>query len=45
MNAVAGILRNTIKKWNDEAILRLNPNLEALLPDLISSPSSKPASR
>jgi ABC-type phosphate transport system substrate-binding protein len=33
MNVVAGILRNTITHWRDEAILALNPTIEDLLPN------------
>jgi phosphate transport system substrate-binding protein len=32
-NALAGIYSGTIKKWNDEAIKALNPDLAAQLPD------------
>jgi ABC-type phosphate transport system substrate-binding protein len=33
MNIVAGILRNTVTKWNDRAILALNPDIEDLIPN------------
>jgi len=32
-NTLAGIYNASIKKWNDPAILALNPDLKALLPD------------